>query len=917
MANDSSAASKTLVRYYEFHANENGSHAALCIRQDSRVVDTFFNFVSELQHEVGTKQGLSFVPADFRMSGATAVARRNENVSGACAMLAVDSDGLTVDQFERLWVLLVERDLDLGVYTTSSFGSKPGARVRLFVRLDREQTADEVHAARKGFGAMFGPLVGADPKALVDPQASSKNNLFYGPRCPAERMHLAFHRTSFGGKTLSVDELVACAPVKQAVVHVLSDIALQQDPAQSRQAERDLLSLADRIADCRTGLRSFTEQASFTIGHFVAAGLLDEGYVLSVLDEAVETQNERHGDSRLSLDDRKQEIRHGLSQGIEAGPKWPLAPSKGNPTALEERKVLGGRAYLEAALAAEVPERTYSAEAARQELLGLLRTHRPIGVPWVDAVWISTGAGKTWCARQVAAERAQTQRLTVIASNNHRFLRQVATDLEAAGVKVFHRYSASQPTSQTGGPQCLRLEEKLVKSLLKSKGNLAVTMCPTCSKKDNCEAKNNSSRRAPADAFVILTPYASLVHTVENIDNGDWLLIGDEEPPTPENLSFTDDQVRQLQASHVLLSLKAHQRTRLQKLIEAHLSRTEPDEDTVTTLTGHRGMFHYEPGYNAETAAKRTQLMDVASVLLRAAPFWSSRYEAGGAWRVRAPHSSWSVFRECGGTVMTATPNVVLYSELSESGVDIKTHKLFVDDYHKGTPRVLLYTSTASRSRIMPGGIIDWKQVSADLRRVARSVDRGLSVFISTYKAIADALNSTHRHLLPVDRLVSVSYPQANVGMDLWKGFDVAVTMYDSKTPPTVKPDGTICWDESRHMARMSSAQDQGRLRDAQPREYPAIHIHVGSEAPYGWHTNNCNVVYLRMSNAPGELEAELGDALRALRLLIGMKALCEELQVCERTVRAWLSGKNTPHDEKMSTILARVRQIKKERGIA
>jgi hypothetical protein len=224
-----------------------------------------------------------------------------------------------------------------------------------------------------------------------------------------------------------------------------------------------------------------------------------------------------------------------------------------------------------------------------------------------------------------------------------------------------------------------------------------------------------------------------------------------------------------------------------------------------------------------------------------------------------------------------------------------------VADYYT-TVRIMAYTAHANRRQVMPGGHIDWQLVMRDLQEGFRLTKGCKRVLIITFKRIADALQTTHKHLINHHHTAAIHYEKA-VGMNAWEDWDAIVSMYDARTPPLVLPNNELDWSQSSGNARRMATQGHGRTRDAQPRTCPAMHVVIGKEPPEDWGNDNCLVAFRPIGRPPGLMPDDVMGALVELRQQLGMRAAAKQLGVPYSTLAAWLTGANKPSADKLETL--------------
>jgi hypothetical protein len=879
---------------FEVGADSRPVTGPYCIYQDSLWCGTWQQLVAEIVHQPGPKHGMCFVPSKFKYSGHKPLRRTKENVRGASAVVCIDSDGLSQAQAEAFWAAVQRRGLKAVAYSSHSNGKegKPGCRFRALFLADREQTEDEIQKARLGLGEMFGKLLGVSPDAVVDKRATSSAHLFHWPRYDESRKQHVFVWHSDGPNTVVIDELVANAPQAIETTHIPLDELVRGDSRQVDAAQEAVSDIAGRIRMCDSSLRRYTAQATFKLGRYIAAGLLNEKAVLDELGAALVAQRANYGDNLCTLGERKAQLVEGLRDGIRRGPAWPLDGHKDDEgrIVLKAPRVMTNIERLKETLLEQTPSKLYSAAEARDEIIRVLSEPIPMQ-PEVHLVHVSTGAGKTWSARQVATQRAQRGQVTVIATEQHKLLRQIRMDLEQVGTKPFVYHSSFQPTEVTGGPSCLRLNEPPVLAVLKAGGNGQASLCRSCPFRSSCEAQK--ARSPSLEQMVRLVPYAMIQRAVDDAqaEFSDVLVICDEDPPGDEQAIISVEDLELLRDSAVFPMLKDYQATMVKLLISDRLDGLEVSDDTLTELLKHRGQPHL--GFvTKNSAAKFERELGLIRILLRSVPNWRDSWQSEGNWYTDVAHSAWAVLQEHGGVVLSATPDTERYDRL---GVPVHLHRLAVRD-HLLTPRVIIYSSESNRRSVCPGGVINWDVVKRALAKCLQDVPVTSRVFLATYKNVADALNTTHAELLKPYN-VSVIYYEATKGRDDWRECDDFITMFDARTPPKVREDGSHDWSASSRSARRQAAQAHGRARDAQPRVRAARHIHYGSEPPQDFNAENCIVVTER------QLSDGYAEALKELFLRIGMVNAAKRLDVSTATLKRWLTGATCPNTKNMEKI--------------
>ena len=886
-----------------------------------------FAFLS--RHEAGDKTGTALIPAHFDVSGGP-VQRLKHAVTGAPALLCLDSDSLLEPQAEQIFSWLHRENLTHCVYSSHSNGKAEAdgrvfTKFRLIVELDRELAAGEIENVRLGgmryiAGSLGLPLQrGKGSTSAFDLSAKEPNRLLYLPRYSKARAGDVFNWSHFG-VSLSADRLAMYARTHEeslqrvkAEPRPLGDWPNEVLTAASEELERFVYRVT-----CSDGnsFREIQKRHLTILGGFVGLGLLDEVTVLDEYEKALL----RRAAAFPGQDD--QTVAYRFEEGerfLQWGKSSPLLPrgfgADGRSTnpAASAAEMRPGLQRVKTALVENQVSKELTIEDAQRFLKNLFSEPLPTSNSIVHVVQVTTGAGKSHAMISHTVERAAQGLMTVIASNEHGLLGQIRRDLEAKGVKVFHYAGTEAPAEKTGRPECVRLanKEAHVVRLKMAGASIARTVCPTCPHAPTCEARKNAGADIwDSEALVAVLPYAALPKLADWGMPHDTMYMFDEQPGYTGQISISLTDIRALSSSHLWMRANPSFKRAMFELINCLVSDLEPSADLLEALGRFRGRPHWEHCSAGDLVTYKRERALVSNLLAAADALQA------GANRVRSVDddllivdtvsSTYEFLRHNNVYVFSATPDLDFFQ-----GLPFELHRIDVKDFH-ATLRLMYYTSMCSRRQVYPGGSINVELLKKDLDRVLRLLPPQCKrVLLSSYKIVVEALQGDLKHLL-ADSPLEFIYPEASMGRNDWCGVDAVISMYEPLKPPRLNDDGTPNWSGSVRHAASLIAQVQARGRDVQPRIFPVFHLHLGNIVPVGWHASNCLLI------APSDmgrnpLTEDHCKAIHALQMRLGKAAAAQVLGVSERNIQRWLKGTCPSQaqleklDERLATILVEV----------
>lgn len=889
-----------------------------CISADTErdlELDDVFALLSK--HVEGDKAaGPALVPATFAY-GSGPVTREAGNVIGGPAFAVLDSDRLTPEKAAVLWGFVYGAGYRALAYSTHSNGKleDDGSRYekfRLVVALDRTLTsAREVKQVRKGLCLYLADIIEVSEREAFDPACSDPNRLFYFPRFDAARREHVFVWESKGSLTFSADAMLGYADERSN--SIVSEVAAGKfldgncPPDLRNACLDDLTQLHHRIATSPGDTLRTTVLGRYMplIGGYVEMGALSEDEVVKALSSALQIRAKRFpGEDDHGVDERLQTA----LDLLEWGRRKPLMPRGYTAEGARDESVKRTSYYgLERARKelAEAPRPTLvSVEKAAEILHATLRLPRPRHGVRTDIVRVTTGAGKTFALRQLAQERAARGEHTVIFSENHGLLGQLARDMRRAGTPVYHHYGVEAAAAKTGGDECERLaaREKRVVRLQQAGSSIARTVCPTCPLQRECKARKNSSR-SPWDAndYVTVLPYAAMSKIAQWQLPDDTYYAYDEQPPDRGQIVITSEAIEDVLSGGLLRLAGDGFGNSVREFGRALLDRLDPDPQVLARLASLNGRPVWHDHSDSDLRAYARDRATVAALLETATALVDSRDRVTALDEhrllVKPVNPVYEFLREHNVTVLSATPNMNFYR-----GLRYETHTVAVHDFHT-TPRIMVYRPATTRRHLMPGGIPDVAVVDGHLSAALDLIPPKAKTLVVAAKRLAEAARDGAFPALSGREFTAVHH-EITLGRDDWSDYDAIVTVGDSLRPPRILEDGTVSWQESIDAARDLACQAQARTRDVQPRTTPALHVHIGQHVPRTWNTDNC--LLLRAPAPDGSFTSEQRDAMFRLQTIYGQVEAAKKLGAAPKTFRGWLAGGGTRPD-KIADVLARL----------
>lgn len=804
---------------------------------------TWAQFVADLgPHIAGDKLGRAVVPYRAQWDeGETEQPRgsAHKRPGARWSIVSLDLDECTDDQMEEAQVKLATHGLQYLLHSTHSYDPQGRMKARLHMPLSAEVDEAGIQDAKLRLAAWLG--------LQTDKATKGGYSLFFTPRCPPEFLDDAFMLDG-KGVPLDVSTLppapAAFKPFKRDLAPTASQYREDWPEDVRNAAQSELERACYRIREERTGhLRDLLRTNVRWVGGYVGAGLLRMEDALADLEEAVHERAQHNTYDDKDAEERTQQVQDMLESGVLA----PCVPRGFNPddgTVVEVAK-LRGFERLKYQLKEQVPEKLYSVAEASAEMAAFLRQPRPGHRSFVGLVEVSVGTGKTYQLRQLAAERAMRDEYTVILSLDHGLLGQIRRDLEEQfGPGIARQLSGvNQPESKTGNPQCVKAYDVDVQMLLRSGANVQASACRKCEFRKTCPALKNT-RRALTEK-IVLAPYDMAGRAIDMImerrdSPGEPLIVCDEEPPGAVRVTVDDEQLALLtDQCGVWPCLREDQAGIVKGMVRALQDGTHKvmAGEVLDKARSYYGQLH-APALSAHEERRYRDELAVVRDVLRMAGGWDQIERLKGEWTTLVPGRVWDTLRESGGFVLTATPNPRVYER---ANIATEMITLRVQDA-PGTraSRTILYTSHGSRRGVgaNKGGELQWDIIEADLKQLFELADRtkpNATILIGTFMVIANALKTTHAHLLE-GRDVDVTYYEVARGRDDWKNRDVFASMYDPR------PGGQDSFEEMSEAASRALEQFHGRARDPQPREVGAMHVHFGTLAPISWYDAGADV---------------------------------------------------------------------------
>jgi hypothetical protein len=866
---------------------------------------TWADFVADLgPHVAGNKMGRAVVPYMAVWADDTQPRSGAHKVEGArWDIVSLDLDECTEDQFNDALEKLDNAKVSYLAHSTYSYDPNGVSKARIHIPLGVQLTVDEIPDVKFRLAQWL--------ELDVDKATKGGYTLYFTPRCAVENLEHAFIVSRNLGPLYPDSMLPELAP-RAAGLQKPNRVRPTAEPRTLESwpdlvksaAQAQLDQLVRMLENNKTqSVRERLKGGVSLLAGYSAAGLISTEVVYERLVQAVKTRHANGRDDH-SLDYRLKQ----LDEFMDWGEARPILPegfdSDGELEELEvAAKSNSGEVRLTAQLAKQTPEHLYTVPEAGKALYDFLRQPRGLH-KWLGLVEVSVGVGKTYALRKLAEERAERGEYTVILSLDHGLLGQIRRDLEREGVRVRHMHSLQQATVKTGGPQCAIANRPDVLAMTQNGMSLAGSVCPNCRIRPTCPAIKHKQRSL--QEYVILAPYPMAARALALIDEandspGAPLVVCDEEPPEPEQVKCSASALDELaENQYVWDLLRSDQARAAQSFMEFVVTDTMDicPREVIDEVASYHGQLH-APKMSLWDLEHHEGAIEALKDLLRMANGHATlrKVKVAGEdeyeYQCEVVNGAWQALADEGGFVLTATPDYAVYEAFP---LEVKHLTLRVKD-STPAPRAVLFTDWASRRKIMEDGNIDWVTVGSDLMQVFRHEPADRKILIGTYKAISDALKTTHKHILQ-GRDVEVTHYEVVRGRDDWRERDVFISLYDPR------PGGNRGFNESTDAAARALEQFHGRSRDPQPRKTGANHYHIGTVAPRTWWLDDGQGVgdgrtrlQLRpKGKPPNPFLPEAVVMLRAYMEHVGgrLQALAG-LEVAQSTWYRWLSGKISP----------------------
>ena len=786
--------------------------------------------------EVGWDRPLGGDEADWdfraRHGDETELRRRcNAAVSRSPAVVVLDIDTQSEDDWEALCAALEEEGLDAVAYSTYSHGRDPRVvKVRLIVRASRSYATDEIRRVRRGAGRVLG--------TTIDPSCVDPARLFFLPAAHPSRLDKAFFRVWAGGGELDVDAVLRETPETSSEAARRVEIQLgvwdgrAADDDDKLRAEIELCMWCDDIQIQAGGnYRRFTEQATFKFGGYIAAGALELEDVRQRMYRAYDEALHKNDDDRTAGYRRKQ-IDTGLSQGARR-PRLPFTEEQEKQIAEAADKA----AYevLMAQLTSQRPAAEVGLEEARARSWSFLDKAR-YDTLHVDCSTV--GTGKSYVLARVAAKRARSGLLTVIQTQEHAVGAQTRDELhrQDPGVLSVHLYSAaSPPPNAPPDHKCPRLaEEPELSELIYDFDTPLRKICGSaCERKETCPALAAAVERGKRlrEAQVVFVSQAGVGQVRDWLEDGAALLT-DEQPPPLRQITVPAEDVAELHEADHILGLSLEWTERIAKLVEDVLDGADPDEwscaeDFPISLEGIRALRDPKDRQRLRSAARVYTLCQRRKVKVLPSGAMEGFLETEA-------HRALLDAREA--VLVDATP---LLAALPR---ELELHRQHVAD-PPGVPitRQLVYRAKAGSGALYGEDWVNERVVEAAVNR-ALDAHPGQWLFV-TFKRVREWLEA--RPGLGRGRM-QLAHFGAVRGKNTWKGVDGIYTLgtprFDREAMLQALLGRSFVDTEWVYLAAAELEQAFGRGRHVS-RSTPLLMMCEGSLAPLSWHDRNASIV--------------------------------------------------------------------------
>lgn len=544
------------------------------------------------------------------------------------------------------------------------------------------------------------------------------------------------------------------------------------------------------------------------------------------------------------------------------------------------------------------------------------------------------GSGKTRAAVQVVAASSAP---AVYAVPTHELAGEVTERFEAVGVVAERRRGILRVLRSDGSPACAKHER--ARALVDAGGSIWRQLCPSCEHRKGCPAR----RRDPGQR-VVVAPHA-LADAALDADDGEErpTLVVDESPELLTTMTLSrsdlDDGIRLLGSRLVdrewAESFEAWPRA-LRVAVDdpehdlvGACARVDDDARRRREESGILAWARALPLPNAERVRSGDLRLDAEPVwrrdlellaldadayadAMRATRIFRALLAAAQdptriAWRssglaVHVDTPEARTLLRGGAVLLDATPPLdILRALCTRAGVGLMTMTLRVPD---GAPvrRDILYSANASRSKLAPGRRVEVGLVEPLIVRALGRVPEGARALLVTHKPIADALRRGELREVLAGRVhvpEDVAHYGAVRGIDRWRDHDACITVGDpwpeiGAARERARVLGIDPDAHARDAARSELTQAHGRLRDPS-RSHPAIHVHVGALAPFGWTTANATIEVRGAGRPRRTGPVTPVELLGFVQARGGQRAAALALGIPRRSLREYLAGRAVP----------------------